>query len=81
MLKRLGFTQEVYYIELLGFISTVLSVAGVLLNNYRLWPCFVLWLFSNALCAWIHYKKRVWSLLVRDIIFLGLAVQGLILWT
>ena len=67
-------------IESIGTISTVLSVAGVWLNNHKQVECFYLWLLSNALCAWIHYRKRVWSLLVRDIVFFILAVHGMILW-
>jgi nicotinamide riboside transporter PnuC len=68
-------------IEFIGTVSTILAIIGVILNNQKLWPCFVLWIFSNALTGWIHYRKRVWSLLARDIVFLALAIQGLWMWT
>ncbi len=68
-------------IEVIGTISTLLAIAGVILNNHRLWPCFVLWVISNALTGYIHYRKRVWSLFIRDVVFVLLAIQGLWLWT
>lgn len=68
-------------LEYIGGAATVLAVAGVVLNNYRLWPCFVLWLASNAATLYVHAKARIWSLAVRDAIFLGLAVHGLYQWT
>jgi hypothetical protein len=67
-------------IELMGTFATLLAITGVVLNNYKLWPCFLCWLVSNTITGWIHYRTRVWSLLARDIVFLGLAVWGLILW-
>ncbi len=67
-------------LEILGTIATVIAVAGVVANNYRLTVCFVAWLFSNGLTAYLHLRKRMWSLMVRDLIFVGLAVHGLILW-
>lgn len=66
-------------LEILGTIAPVIAVAGVLANNYRLRACFVAWLLSNGLTAYLHLRQRMWSLLMRDVIFLGLAVQGLIL--
>lgn len=65
----------------IGWIATVLAVAGVVLNNFRLWPCFLLWIASNGLSAWIHYRTAMRSLMVRDLIFLALAVLGLWQWT
>ena len=67
--------------EWLGIAATMLAVAGVLLNNARLWPCFVLWMVSNALTALIHARTRVWSLVARDVIFFVLAAVGLWQWT
>lgn len=69
--------------EYLGWFATSLAVAGVVLNNYRLWPCFLFWTASNAISAMIHANRvtGVRSLLVRDLIFLALALVGLYQWT
>jgi nicotinamide riboside transporter PnuC len=66
--------------ELLGTIATVIAVAGVVANNRKWRICFWLWLVSNGLTAAIHAQTGIWSLCVRDIIFFGLAVEGLWLW-
>jgi hypothetical protein len=68
-------------IELLGGLATLVAIAGVILNNCQLWPCFLLWFVSNGLTLWIHYQARIWSLVARDAIFLVLAIVGLIQWT
>jgi len=67
-------------IEIAGMISTMFAVAGVVLNNRRLRLCFALWLVSNAVSLWIHVDAGVWSLAVRDGIFLLLAVEGWFKW-
>ncbi len=67
--------------EWLGWVATVGAVAGAILNNFRLWPCFVLWGVSNGLSAWIHHKTGLRSLMARDLIFLALAAVGLWQWT
>lgn len=67
-------------IELIGTIATVLAVTGVVLNNRRLRVCFAVWLVSNALSLLIHVDAALWSLVVRDAIFLVLAVDGWIRW-
>ncbi len=67
-------------IETFGIISTILAVAGVILNNRKLIACFYLWLLSNGITALIHYDAGIYSLFLRDIIFFGLAVEGLWRW-
>jgi nicotinamide riboside transporter PnuC len=67
-------------IEIIGIITTILAVAGVLTNNRRLRVCFLLWMISNALTAGIHAYMGIWSLLVRDAIFFVLAIEGWIKW-
>lgn len=68
-------------VDRIGWVATVMSVAGVVLNNFRLWPCFAFWMASNAMSAWIHARTHTRSLLVRDLIFLSLSVLGLWQWT
>ena len=67
-------------IEILGVVATVLAVVGVILNNRKIRACFYVWIFSNALCAVIHWQAGVWSLFMRDWIFVGLAIEGVWLW-
>jgi nicotinamide riboside transporter PnuC len=68
-------------IELLGAIATALAITGVVLNNSMMIWCFPIWFLSNGITAWIHYKKRVRSLLVRDLVFMALAVAGWVQWS
>jgi nicotinamide riboside transporter PnuC len=67
-------------IELIGGIATVLSVTGVILNNRRRIECFYIWLVSNLLSAGIHAVNGPWSLFIRDMIFIALAIEGIIIW-
>lgn len=67
--------------EYFGWVATALAVVGVLLNNGRLWPCFLFWIASNGISAYIHKRTGLMSLMVRDLIFLGLAFIGLWQWT
>jgi nicotinamide riboside transporter PnuC len=68
-------------IKIIGTIATCLAVAGVWLNNRKRLACFYLWLVSNFLCAIIHSSTGIWSLFFRDVIFIILAVEGLIKWS
>ena len=67
--------------EIIGTIATIFAVIGVITNNRRLRICFLLWLISNALSGVIHIHAGIWSLLVRDIIFFILAIEGWFKWS
>ena len=67
-------------IEAAGVVATLVAITGVVLNNRRRRECFYLWLVSNSLTLAIHVAAGIWSLAVRDAVFLGLAVDGLIRW-
>ena len=67
-------------IELIGTVATILAITGVVLNNRRIRWCFVIWICSNTLTLIIHAQTGVWSLVVRDAVFLVLAVEGWIRW-
>ncbi|MBE3069135.1 MAG: nicotinamide mononucleotide transporter, partial [Planctomycetes bacterium] len=68
-------------IEIAGWVVTVVAVGGVILNNRRRRECFWLWFISNTISAGIHASAGMVALTVRDLVFLVLAVQGLVLWT
>ena len=68
------------FFELIGWLATVVAVAGVYLNNRRRRACFVLWLVSNAMTLAVHFYVAMWSLAVRDLAFLMLAIHGWWLW-
>jgi hypothetical protein len=65
----------------IGWLVTALAITGVVLNNFQLWPCFLVWMASNTLSAAIHFGMGPRSLFVRDILFLILAAVGLWQWT
>lgn len=66
--------------ELLGTIATILAVSGVVLNNRKLSGCFYLWIISNGISALLHYDAGLFSLLIRDLLFTVLAVEGIFRW-
>ncbi len=68
------------FAEVLGIISTSLAILGVVFNNRKLIVCFYLWLVSNAITAVIHFDAGIYSLLIRDLIFFFLAIEGLWKW-
>ena len=68
-------------IEIFGIISMVLAVAGVVLNNRKARGCFYLWIVSNTICAALHWQAGIYSLVVRDVVFIVLAVEGLWMWS
>ena len=67
-------------IETLGIITTVLAIAGVVLNNRMDRKCFWFWIVSNAISCGLHVYIGLWSLAVRDAAFLVLAFDGLRRW-
>ena len=69
-----------YWIESIGLVSTVLAITGVLLNNRKMICCFYVWIISNTIAAYIHYDAGIYSVLARDLIFMLLAVEGIIKW-
>lgn len=69
-----------FLLELIGIISGIMAVIGVVLNNYKMKVCFIVWLMSNGLSAYCHYDVALSSLFWRDLVFLGLAVHGWLEW-
>ena len=67
-------------IELIGAVAAGLAIAGVVCNNRRLIACFYLWMISNALSAVLHAHAGLTALLVRDLAFLILAIEGAVKW-
>ena len=66
--------------EIFGIVSMVLAVCGVMLNNRKLTGCFYLWIVSNSISAYLHFDGQLYSLLIRDVIFTILSVEGLYRW-
>lgn len=67
-------------LELWGLLSTALAIAGVILNNRRRRECFYVWIVSNSLTFCVHAWAGLWSLALRDVVFLVLAFDGLRRW-
>jgi len=72
-------------LELIGIVTTILAVIGVLLNNRKLRICFIFWFFSNFLsglihCQAVHYQEAMWTLALRDLVFFVLAIDGWFRW-
>lgn len=67
-------------LEAIGWLATVIALAGVWMNNRRRRACFILWLVSNALTFGIHSCVAMWAMAVRDLAFFVLAIHGWRLW-
>jgi len=67
-------------VEILGAVCSVIAVAGVVLNNRKVAACFYLWIISNMISAGLHAEAGMYSLVIRDLIFCALAVEGAIKW-
>jgi nicotinamide riboside transporter PnuC len=67
-------------IETLGLIVTILSVVGVVYNNRRDLRCFGFWIVSNGIMCLLHVYVGLWSMVVRDLIFFVLSIQGYRMW-
>ena len=80
MSKELKRKREHFFTEIFGACATVLAVIGVILNNRLDRNCFYVWIISNAIVLVLHIKSGLWTLGVRDAIFIVLAVEGLIKW-
>ena len=69
-------------LEIIGIITTVIAVWGVILNNRKVRWCFVLWMVSNFLSMTIHVlaavrgNSEMWAFASRDLIFFVLAIVG-----
>lgn len=66
--------------EIIGIIATILAVIGVITNNRRLRLCFLFFFVSNTLAGGIHVHAGIWSFVVRDAIFIVLAIEGWFKW-
>jgi nicotinamide riboside transporter PnuC len=42
--------------------------------------CFYVWMFSNSISLALHLNAGIYSLAVRDFVFLILAVEGILRW-
>lgn len=67
-------------IEIIGTLALILGVLGAVLNNRKLRVCFIVWVVANILSACVHIGVGVWSLLLRDIVFFVLAIEGFVRW-
>lgn len=68
------------FLEIIGTATTILAITGVFYSNRIRRRCYYFWLISNSLCLIIHLWLCVWSLVVRDSVFLALACEGLRKW-
>ena len=67
--------------NIFGLVASILAVGGVVLNNNRIIECFWLWIASNIICSVIHVRAGLWTMAGRDVIFIILAIDGLIRWS
>lgn len=66
--------------ESLQFLTAVLAVWGVVMNNTFDRRCFYLWIISNSISLFVHACFGQIGFAIRDFIFLALAFHGLANW-
>ena len=71
----------IVWIEIISAAATVIAIAGVILNNHRRRECFIVWFGSNILTLSVHLYVGLWAMSGRDLIFIGLAIDGWIRWS
>ena len=64
----------------LGWVATILSITGILLNaNLIIW-CWSVWILSNVFWIIWSINKKEWSQLVLWIVFLITNIYGWYQW-
>ena len=66
--------------ELLGWISSILSIFGIVLNAKKIIWCWYVWLISNVTWLIYYMDKRDLPAIVLWITFGAFNVYGLISW-
>ena len=69
------------FFDAIGWLATVLALAGVWLNNHRRRSCFLLWQVSNVITFIIHAMAGMWAMAARDGAFFIMAIHGWRLWS
>ena len=67
-------------LNIFGLVAMVLAVTGVLCNNRKLIACFPIFLCSNVITLVLHLQVGLWSVVIRDGIFIVLGVEGWMKW-
>lgn len=67
-------------LEIFAWITTVLSITGVILNIKRLRMCFFIWTFTNASWMVIDFYKGIYAQAFLFLVYTLLAVWGIISW-
>lgn len=61
-------------------LGSFVEALGVLANNRKMICCFYIWTISNLISAAIHWQLGSMSLLIRDVVFIALAAEGICKW-
>lgn len=56
-------------LKIIGWIASVFSLAGVILNAYLIIWCWPVWCLGNTLWMYWSVKKKEWSQLILWIVF------------
>lgn len=62
------------------WIMTTIAIAGAILNVYKRWEGFLLWLVSNTAWVIIDYSSGLYAQAGLFLFYSGLSAYGLIKW-
>ena len=64
----------------IGWIVTVASIVGVVLNIKHRRECFYIWACTNAFWAVVDFTEGIYSQAALQAVYFGLAIYGLYEW-
>ena len=67
-------------IESLSWISTVLSVIGVVLNIRKKRSCFYFWTVANLIWIYVSLKQKIYAQTFLFLVYLALSIWGFFVW-
>lgn len=70
-----------FYIKIIGWIASLISLFGVVLNAYKIIWCWPVWCLANIFWIYWAIKKKEWSQLVLWIVFTIANIYGWYQWT
>jgi nicotinamide riboside transporter PnuC len=72
--------MTVDYLLKISWLITGLALCGTILNIYKNRCCFFVWLVTNSFFCLLDLHARLYSQAFLFLVYIGLAVWGLVKW-
>lgn len=67
--------------RIVEIVAMTLAIVGVFFNNEKMGVCFPIWIVSNVLAGYLHWRVGYRWMLTGDAVFIVLAIVGWIKWS